>query len=1367
MTLLPTAICWLQQEDRETRIRVLLDSASNLSLLRKTVAEEIGLLGPPCKLTIDTAGGTRRVYNKEKSAVVRLRSLDGRYISPSFEVVTSATPAADLPPYKLDVNKYPHLKNRNFTEDLNSPLPRPVDLLLDSNLYYTIVQGSEMVNKSNLHKPRICETLLGDVVVGQRPGSQRDHLAAAAVERSRITSAALADEETKLITRFMSFEDLGIVMDDHVLSEDDRKALEMMKQHTKFNPEKGKYETCLLWKDDVEKFIDSNWRVALQIAKSEKQRSIKNGLSKETDAPFREMLDYGYAEPVEEDAPIVPHDRPVIYLPCHIVHRPDKLTTKARVVMNGAFKMKKNGESRAINSLFRQGPTLLKHIVEMLLGFRHNKHVVLADIQKMFWAISLIEKDSDVFRFWWKFDGDKEFKAYRCKSITFGIISSPSQSTFTLYKVADDHPEYPLAAHAIKEQSYVDDICPSSEDKDWVINAVKELNILLPSVGMKLTKFIASDPSILDAAGVAKVDRVEQDVVKILGLPWEVQSDSLLMSINAILEPNTTNHQPTKRLLIKTAAKFYDPLGLCAAAFLLPKLLFKKTWQQQLSWDDPLTDDINTSWQKWLKDVEKLGTFQIPRYISIQREPFMLIVMGDASKEAAAACAYVRTETKCDLIFAKTRVAPTKGTHFDDERISIARMELVAAVLCVRIAKYLQSLLPAKPTKVWYFTDSTITWHRIHQDESKQRPWVYNRLREIHDCSSRDQWRHCPGNLNSADIATRGCLPREALNSDRWWHGPSFLLRNEKDWPNEPKALTKKEAEAQDAIDKVEVLRKFQDLEDAALHVDAKLFTTTGKMESLWERYSTWESVVKKTIYILRFLTKKVPKLKTKSSLLRLFCAVPHSNGQPTVSEMRAVQLMIFRRVQQVAFAREMAFSQDGTARFDPKGSLAKFNPLIDEHGLVRSRTRLQQHPTFSFANKTPIILPKGNKLCDLFIQYVHRINQHSSKQTTYYLLLTQFAIMGGRRTVAKAVFRCPTLGCQKPVMLKEIPAPLPVERLEEGAVWEHVGVDLFGPIMVRHDCHDCPDKNCVHRHHCPLSDAGKKCTCAKKTEKRWGAIFTCLTSRAVHLELVYDMSTLAFMKAFTRFTSTRGTPTSMLSDQGKNFVKAEKELQRLYKTIDWKKVKDESAAKGIEWHFTTSRSSWTHGVTERLIKEIKTPLTLALKETNLTTSDLIDALKSIERLLQDRPLSLTSEDEWAPVTPSMLTNLRLLKPLPYDPRRLKDTEPQQVPLTRLHRQRQLLLSKFWKIWQKTYLQNYQITRYRDGTGNVRVGPGDVLLLHDKNLAQGKWLLARVVKCIRGNDGKIRRVHLRTPTHKGVIERGIKLLSYLPANAPY
>ena len=248
---------------------------------------------------------------------------------------------------------------------------------------------------------------------------------------------------------------------------------------------------------------------------------------------------------------------------------------------------------------------------------------------------------------------------------------------------------------------------------------------------------------------------------RVLGQIWNTSTDQLKIDLTKILD-GVNHSNVTKRIILSTTAKFYDPLGLISPIVLMFKLLFQQLCKSDLSWDEIVNEDMTRRWQIIINSLKDAGEIFLNRCYC--KELFLdevksvqLHAFGDASESSYGACVYLRCEHEsdvhCNLVAAKTRVAPMTNQ-------TIPRLELlsclVAARLLASVKEAISEILTIESETMW--TDSTTALHWIRNTEKEYKVWVQNRVTEIRKLTSTETWRYCPTQFNPADVASRGAL---------------------------------------------------------------------------------------------------------------------------------------------------------------------------------------------------------------------------------------------------------------------------------------------------------------------------------------------------------------------------------------------------------------------------------------------------------------------------------------------------------------------------------------------------------------------------------------------------------------------------------
>ena len=253
-----------------------------------------------------------------------------------------------------------------------------------------------------------------------------------------------------------------------------------------------------------------------------------------------------------------------------------------------------------------------------------------------------------------------------------------------------------------------------------------------------------------------------------------------------------------------------------------------------------------------------------------------------------------------------------------------------------------------------------------------------------------------------------------------------------------------------------------------------------------------------------------------------------------------------------------------------------------------------------------------------------------------------------------------------------------------------------------------------------------------------WVLLVTCLSSRAIHVELLSSLDTPTFKNALSRFIAIRGTCKRLRSDQGSNFIGAQSENQEA--DVDVKELQKSMNNRGIEWEFNPPQASHFGGVWERKIGALKRVLegTLVLMgPRRLNYDELHTFVVEAASIVNSTPLWEVSDDpnDPQPLTPAMLLTLRD-SPHPPPPEEFSEDDLLAYGKARWRRV-QYLAGQFWVRWRRDYLQLLQErskwTKKRD---NIK--PGDIVLLRDKNTQRNNWPIGRVSKVKLSKDGMVR-----------------------------
>ena len=302
-------------------------------------------------------------------------------------------------------------------------------------------------------------------------------------------------------------------------------------------------------------------------------------------------------------------------------------------------------------------------------------------------------------------------------------------------------------------------------------------------------------------ASTIDLEENKLSTTKTLGVLWTADQDTCTFSFKYSLTPEI---ELTKRNVLKKTATIYDPLGFLAPYVVRAKILIQQAWVEADGWDVPLPVHHQEQWRSWFQESTDLEGIRIPRCLKERQFTAVkasLHTFSDASEAAYGAAVYIRHEyedksTTTRLVGSKTRLSPLKA-------MSIPRLELMGAVIGLRLTKQISSALEIPLSQATFWVDSMNVIYWIHGQSRNYKPFVSHCVGEIHERSEPNQWRYVPTKQNPADFGTRGLTVSELADSEMWWKGPTFLAFPESDWPK-----TKSANPAEEALTEVKAERR-------------------------------------------------------------------------------------------------------------------------------------------------------------------------------------------------------------------------------------------------------------------------------------------------------------------------------------------------------------------------------------------------------------------------------------------------------------------------------------------------------------------------------------------------------------------------------
>ena len=554
-----------------------------------------------------------------------------------------------------------------------------------------------------------------------------------------------------------------------------------------------------------------------------------------------------------------------------------------------------------------------------------------------------------------------------------------------------------------------------------------------------------------------------------------------------------------------------------------------------------------------------------------------------------------------------------------------------------------------------------------------------------------------PTDLNPADHATRS-IQASRLQHSNWFSGPAFLYCEKSVEAPESELFTLIEPDADDEIrpEVTTLATKASEPKLGSQHFD---------------RCSSWGTLcqtISKLIHVVVAFKGKTDNEERKG--WKCF------KERSSLNELSQAKALIIRTVQHEAYNEEFN-CLEGRQACPEKSPLKKLNPVSDKDGLLRVGGRLSS-ADISNEEKHPLIIPRHHHVATLLVRHFHEKVAHQGRHITEGAIRAAgYWIIGSKRLVSSVIHKCVTCRRLRGRLADQKMADLPADRLTPEPPFTSVGLDVFGPWSV----------------------VTRRTRGGAADSKRWAVLFTCMSTRAVHIELIETMSTDSFINALRRFFSIRGPAKLLRSDRGTNFVGACKELEM---KADDTTVRTYLQEKECVWVFNPPHASHMGGSWERLIgvaRRILDAMLLQRGPVRLTHEVLSTFMAEVMAIMNGRPLVTVSTDPDMPavLTPAMLLTQKMSTVSApsgnFDTAQLFRKQWKHV---------QCLADTFWKRWRGEYLSTLQSRRkWTQEKPNIKAG--DVVLMKDSQAHRNEWPMGLILKTFPSSDKRVRKVEVR------------------------
>ena len=737
----------------------------------------------------------------------------------------------------------------------------------------------------------------------------------------------------------------------------------------------------------------------------------------------------------------------------------------------------------------------------------------------------------------------------------------------------------------------------------------------------------------------------------------------------------------TRRGILSTISSIYDPLDIAS-----PYLLEGKHILQQIciekGWDDPLSEEQMQLWNKWKENIVKLEAIKVNRCI----QPMGFGEISHASLHHfsdASADSYGQV-TYLRIVNIEGRISCC--LMMAKSRVAPANRPTIPRL---ELTAAVVSTKVARSMKEEL--DIPIASELFWTDSQVVLAYISNEVKRFHLFVA----NRVKKIREYSDVKQWNYVPTKENPADDTTRGLklSNSLKDER-WINGPEFLYKDESEWPKQPSSFVLCH--EDKEIRKIKVNAIISSTD-------ELLTVLESLTSKWLRMKRIVATMISWRKRKPI---------------NIEDLQTAENAILRLVQARAFQEDIQALQQKNPNMKKNSQLSKLCPFIDDNGILRVGGRIKEADV-PYEVKHPIILPRRSTITNLIIEHHHQQLQHSGRNSTLNRLRTSgFWVINGNSLVRFLINKCVKCKILRGKASVQRMADLPKERLEPSPPFTYCGIDLFGPFIIRERRSDL---------------------------KRYGVIFTCFNSRAVHIECARTMDTDSFILCLRRFIGCRGAVRTIRSDNGTNFIGAKLELQKAVKEMDVDKISNYLLNIGtdfISWKHNPPHASNFGGVWERLIRSARAILDgiMLSHGHSLNDESFRTLLVEVEAIMNSRPITTDgiNDPDSLPLSPINLLTMKsmVIRPPPGV------FQKEDLYCRRRWRRVQHLSNEFWSKWRREYLQILQIrSKWTSHQRNMKVG--DVVIVKDDNASRNVWKLGVVTEVHPSNDGDVRSVSIR------------------------
>ena len=939
----------------------------------------------------------------------------------------------------------------------------------------------------------------------------------------------------------------------------------------------------------------------------------------------------------------------------------------------------------SLNEAAYKGVNLMKNLWELIMLFRTNKYCMMGDIRRAFLMIKLSSIE-DKNKFCFFMRENGKLIMFRYRTILFGFNASP----FILNYIIKFHlSKYPndLCNRMLNKNMYVDNVLHTGNTFSELHDLYKKSIVRMQEGNFNLRSWNSNSKELRQVMiNDGKYVEHGLDFEKVLGYSYNTMLDYIIISNNSIC-----SEVCTKRSILSQISKIFDPLSLTMPVTIRGKFLMKQLWSKKYTWDQEIDDDDKKVWSSLSNDLKELNTFQFIRNVLNTELPCDIYIFCDASKLAYGFVAYAVQNGKANIIMSKAKVSPMKAK-------SLPTLELLGVFTAVNcLGLILDCYSDVKVNNVFVAVDAQVVLSWLLTDlcniKTKNK-FTNNRLKDIQFKKSEIltkysisiKFKYVSTSDNPADMMSRGLSLNKFKDKFKSWvSGPKWLNVSPVEFPTSELNCL---SENNKSLVQAHVINKVNN------------FNNHDSIVS-FDRFSSFNKLVKATSYVFKFVNL----------------------GRPNIDEISLAKNYLIKIMQSHAFSKELEYLND-PSNHKPTDLVRNLNLFLDGKGLIRSEGRISKTKFHDYNVIFPIILAKNHPLTRLIIINMHEKCKHLGLNATLTKIrLHGFWIPKARQCIKKVLSTCFICKKYNSIAFKYPKVTnLPKSRVNLVKPFLDTGIDYTGHLFVKNGEGFC---------------------------KMYLIIFTCLHIRAVHIEIVSDMSTKSFLQALIRFTNSYGIPSRIYSDNARSFQSAlgSNIIHYHLQSKDYSEKFEIYAIKHIR---IPMYAPWVGATWERMIKVIKSCMFKSIGRLKLDYFELYTLISDIQLAINQRPLTYrcSSDTNLEIITPNsflrpdintgLITNFENKDILVSDP-------PTRLDLVKTLENRENLLQNFKDMWANEYLLGLRETckDLHELDFDNKIKCHDVVMIKNSAKPRPFWLLGRVVELYHGEDNKIRSVKLK------------------------